>query len=73
MIMTLNLNFALKAKVDVDLNQGVSHLWSKFGDLDLNRTQDVMPTNSGWHMDAKTDGQTDATTIPEGQYWPQEK
>ena len=47
-----------------DLNQGVLHLWSKFGDPSLNRwNENKLMIDTGTHT------QTQATTIPEGQNW----
>ena len=60
------------------LNQGVLHLWSKFGDSSLNGWWVIMRT-SKWlihthrHMDTQTDTLTQAMTIPEGQNWPRMK
>ena len=68
----LKLNLTLKVKVNHPqnnrhLNQGLLHLWSKFGDpslgVELSRGQ------TWW----RTDGRTQATTIPGGQYWPRVK
>ena len=59
-----------------DPNQGVLHLWSKFGDLSLNGRWIIMQTSS-WlihtHTHGHTDPQTQAMTIPEGQNWPRVK
>ena len=44
---------------------------SKFGDLSLNGWWVIARTNLV--TDGQTDGQTQATTIPEGQYWPRVK
>ena len=66
-----------------DLNQGLLHLQSKFGDPSLNASP-VIARTSKWLTDRQTDNQTDrqsdrqtdrqtqtqATTIPEGQNWP---
>ena len=76
----VTFEFEVKVKVNHpqnnrDLNQGLLHLWSKFGELRLNgwwiiaRTSKCLPHT-------QTDGRTDtarqaqATTIPEGQNWP---
>ena len=58
-----------------DLNQGVLHLWSKFGDPSLNGWWVIARTNlvMDGRRDVGTDGQTGATTIPEGQNWPRVK
>ena len=57
-----------------DLNQGLLHFWSKFGDSSLNewwvivRTRQwLIHTRTHKHTDTQT--QTQATTIPEGQNW----
>ena len=55
-----------------DLNQGVFHLWSKFGDPSLNRSW-VIAWTGKWLTHKLTDTQTQATTIPEGQNWPRVK
>ena len=59
-----------------DLNQGLLHLWSKFGDPSLNGWW-VTARTSKWLPHTRTDGrthrQTQATTIPEGQNWPRVK
>ena len=56
-----------------DLNQGLLHLWSKFGDPSLNGSR-VIARTSKWlthiQTDTHTHTQTQATTIPEGQNWP---
>ena len=71
------LNVTLKVKVDGprnnrDLNQGVLHLWSKFGDLSLTGPKLLRGQASDWYT--HTDTQTDAgNTIPEGQNWPRVK
>ena len=54
-----------------DLNQGLLHLWSKFGDPSLNGSQ-VIARTSKWltHTHTRTHTQTQAMTIPEGQNWP---
>ena len=65
----------LTLRVNRDLNQGLLHLWSKFGDPSLNKSQ-VIAWTSNWlihthgHMDTRTHRQTQARTIPEGQNWP---
>ena len=51
-----------------DLNQGILHLWSKFGDPSLNGWWVIALTNLV--TDGRTDGQTQATIIPRGQNWP---
>ena len=63
-----------------DLNQGLLHLLSKFGDPSLNgwwviaRTSKCLPhTQTDGRTDGHTDRQTQATTIPEGQNWPRVK
>ena len=59
-----------------DINQGLLHLWSKFGDPSLNGWW-VIARTSKWLPHTRTDGrthrQTQATTIPEGQNWPRVK
>ena len=59
-----------------DLNQGLLHLWSKFGDPSLNGSR-VIARTSKWlthrQTDRHTHTQTQATTIPEGQNWPRVK
>ena len=59
-----------------DLNQGLLHLWCKFGDPSLNGCW-VIARTSKWLPHGRTDGrthrQTQATTIPEGQNWPRIK
>ena len=72
-ILTLKLNLTLKVKVNhpqnnKDLNQGLLHLWSKFGDPSLNGCWVIAQTNLV--TDGLTDRRTQATTIPVGQYWP---
>ena len=52
-----------------DLNQGLLHLWSKFGDSSLNGWW-VTARTSWWLTDRHTHTHTQATTIPEGQNWP---
>ena len=59
---------SITPKNNKNLNQGLLHLLSKFGDSSLN----------GWWViartilvtDGRTDVQTQATTLPKGQYWP---
>ena len=53
------------------LNQGLLHLWSKFGDPSLNGWWVIARTNS-WLTDTRTHtrAHAQATTIPEGQNWP---
>ena len=59
-----------------NLNQGLLHLWSKFGDPSLNgwwviaRTSKRLPHT---RTDGRTHRHTQATTIPEGQNWPRVK
>ena len=53
-----------------DLNQGLLHIWSKFGDSSLNGLW-VIARTSWWLTDRHT--HTQATTIPEGQNWPRVK
>ena len=55
-----------------DPNQGVLHLWSKFGDPSLNGRWVIVRTSS-WLIHTHTDPQTQAMTIPEGQNWPRVK
>ena len=57
-----------------DLNQGLLHLWSKFGDSSLNGWW-VTARTSWWLTDrhTHTHTHTQATTIPEGQNWPRVK
>ena len=56
------------------LNQGLLHLWSKFGDPSLNGWWIIARTSS-WLTDTRTHTHihTQATTIPEGQNWPRVK
>ena len=54
------------------LNQGLLHHWSKFGDPSLNGWWVIARTNS-WLTDTRTHTHMQATTIPEGQNWPQVK
>ena len=53
-----------------DLNQGLLHLWSKFGDPSLNESQ-VIAQRSKWLTHGHT--QTQAMTIPKDQNWPRVK
>ena len=53
------------------LNQGPSHLWSKFGDPSLKRLMSYRMDKLV--IDGHTDTHTQATTIPEGQNWPRVK
>ena len=54
-----------------DLNQGLLHLWSKFGDPRLNGWWVIARTSWGLtHAHGHTHRQTQATTIPDGQNWP---
>ena len=59
-----------------DFNQGLFHLWSKFGDSSLNGWW-VIARTSWWltdrHTHTHTHTHTQATTIPEGQNWPRVK
>ena len=59
-----------------DLNQGLLHLWSKFGDPGLNGWWIIARTSS-WltdrHTHTHTHTHTQASTIPEGQNWPRVK
>ena len=55
-----------------DLNQGLLHLWSKFGDSSLNSWL-VIARTSWWLTDRHTHTHTQATTIPEGHNWPRVK
>ena len=66
--------FDLEGQNNRDLNQGLIHLWSKFGDPSLNGWW-VIARTSKWLPHGRTDGhwQTQATTIPEGQNWPRVK
>ena len=61
---------------DRHLNQGVLHLYFKFGDSSLNGWWVIMQT-SKWLIHTQThrltDTQTGAMTIPEGQNWPRVK
>ena len=52
------------------LNQGLLHLWSKFGDPSFNRWWVMARTSIDAHTNGHTDRHTQATTIPEGQNWP---
>ena len=55
-----------------DLNQGLLHLWSKFGDSSLHSWL-VIARTSWWLTDRHTHTHTQATTIPEGHNWPRVK
>ena len=55
-----------------DLNQGLLHLWSKFGDPSLNGSR-VIARTSKWLTHTRTHTRTQAMTIPEGQNWPRVK
>ena len=55
-----------------DPNQGLLHLWSKFGDSSLNSWL-VIARTSWWLTDRHTHTHTQATTIPEGHNWPRVK
>ena len=75
----VNLDFQVKFDLEGqgrsvhnrDLNQGLLHLCSKFGDPSLNGSR-VIARTSKWLTHTQTDAhtQTQATTIPEGQNWP---
>ena len=57
------------------LNQGVLHLWSKFGDSSFKGWWAIVRT-SKWLIHThgtQTDTQTQAMTIPEAQNWPRVK
>ena len=56
------------------LNQGLLHVWSKFGDPSLNGWWVIAQTNL-WLTDTRTHTHThaQATTIHEGQSWPRVK
>ena len=62
-------------KTKRDLNQGVLHLCSKFGDSSLNGWRVIARQTRDWHTDRQTltHTQMQATTIPEGQRWPRVK
>ena len=66
----------LPPKNNRDLNQGLLHLWSKFGDPSLNGPKLSCGQASDWHTQTHghthTHGhtQTQAMAIPEGQNWP---
>ena len=61
----------LKMRVNYnDLNQGLLHLWSIFGDPSLNKWWFLHGQVKGGYMDEHTDRQTQAMTIPKGQNWP---
>ena len=53
----------LPPKNNRDLNQGVLHLWFRFGDPSLNGSR-VITRTSKWLTHRLTDTQTQATTIP---------
>ena len=54
-----------------DLNQGLLHLWSKFGDPSLKGWWVIAQTSWGLtHTHGHTHRQMQARTIPEGQNWP---
>ena len=57
---------------NMDLNQGLLQLWSKFGDPSLKGWWVIARTNS-WLTHRHTHRQTQATTIPEGPNWPRVK
>ena len=64
LILTFKFNLTLKVKVDCpqnnrDLNQGLLHLWFKFGDPSLNWSQ-VIARTSKWLLHTQTHTQTDA-------------
>ena len=60
-------------KTNRDLNQGLLHLWSKFGDPSYNGWWVIARTGL-WLTHGRPDGRThtqmQATTISEGQNWP---
>ena len=60
---------SITPKNNMDLYQGILHLWSKFGDPSLNGWWVIAWTNLV--TDGRMDRQTQATTIPRGQNWPQ--
>ena len=68
---------SMNPKNNRDLNQGVLHFWSKFGDCSFSGWQVIVRTN-WWltdththiHTHTHTHRQTQATTIPEGHNWP---
>ena len=68
----------MNPKNNRDLNQGVLHFWSKFGDCSLSGWQVIVRTNwwltdTHTHIHTHTHRQTQATTIPEGHNWPRVK
>ena len=76
----LTLEFNLTPQNNRDLNQGLLHILSKFGDPSSNgcwviaRTSKCLPhTQTDGRTDGHTDRQTQATTIPDGQNWPRVK
>ena len=58
---------------NTDLNQGLLHLWSKFGVPTLNGWWVIARTTGGWLTHTDTHRHTQATTILEGQNWPRVK
>ena len=58
-------------EINRNLNQGLLHLWCKFGDPSLTGWWIIVQTNS-WLTDTPTHTHTcaQATAIPEGQNWP---
>ena len=60
---------SIAPRINRDLNQGLLHLWSKFGDSSLNSWL-VIARTSWWLTDRHTHTHTQATTIPEGHNWP---
>ena len=61
--LTLKWNLTFQVKVNHsrnnrDLDQGALHLWSKFGNPNLNGSQVTTQTNL-WSTDTQTDGHTD--------------
>ena len=59
---------SITLKNNKDLSQSLLRLWSKFGDLNLNGSQ-IIARTSKWLTHRLTHTQTQATTIPVGQYW----
>ena len=62
-----------KKKNNRDLNQGLLHLWSKFGDPSLNGAQSHRADKQVIDAQTDTHTQTQAMTIPKGQNWPRVK
>ena len=76
LILTLKWNLTLKVTVShPQNNRDRNYLWSKFGDSSLNGWWVIARTNlvTDGRTDWRTDGQTQATTIPGGQNWPRVK